>query len=94
MSYELEFLPSALKEWQKLNNSIKTQFKKKLKERLENPKVVKDKLRGYDDVYKIKLRDAGYRLAYQVKDAQITIIVLVVGRRENDEAYELLKDRA
>jgi hypothetical protein len=94
MSYELEFLPSALKEWQKLDNSIKTQFKKKLKERLENPKVVKDKLRGYDDVYKIKLRDAGYRLAYQVKDAQITIIVLVVGRRENDEAYELLKDRA
>lgn len=94
MSYELGFLPSALKEWQKLDNSIKTQFKKKLKERLENPKVVKDKLRGYDDVYKIKLRDAGYRLAYQVKDAQITIIVLVVGRRENDEAYELLKDRA
>ena len=94
MSYELEFLPSALKEWQKLDNSIKAQFKKKLKEHLENPKVVKDKLRGYDDVYKIKLRDAGYRLAYQVKDAQITIIVLVVGRRENDEAYELLKDRA
>lgn len=94
MSYELGFLPSALKEWQKLDNSIKTQFKKKLKERLENPKVVKDKLRGYDDVYKIKPRDAGYRLAYQVKDAQITIIVLVVGRRENDEAYELLKDRA
>ena len=94
MSYELEFLPSALKEWQKLDNSVKTQFKKKLKERLENPKVVKDKLRGYDDVYKIKLRDAGYRLAYQVKDAQITIIVLLEGRREKDEPYELLKDRA
>ncbi|WP_219809541.1 type II toxin-antitoxin system RelE family toxin [Campylobacter concisus] len=51
MSYELEFLPSALKEWQKLDNSIKVQFKKKLSERLENPKVVKDKLRGYEDVY-------------------------------------------
>ena len=82
MSYELEFLPSALKEWQKLDNSIKTQFKKKLKERLENPKVAKDKLHGYENIYKIKL-----------KDAQITILVLVVGRRENDEAYELLKDR-
>ena len=93
MSYELGFLPSALKEWQKLDNSVKVQFKKKLAERLENPKVVKDKLRGYENIYKIKLRDAGYRLAYQVKDAQITIIVLVVGRRENDEAYELLKDR-
>ena len=36
MSYELEFLPGALKEWQKLDNSIKVQFKKKLSERLEN----------------------------------------------------------
>lgn len=93
MSYELEFLPSALKEWQKLDNSIKAQFKKKLSERLENPKVVKDKLRGYDDIYKIKLRDVGYRLAYQVKDGEIVVLVLVVGKRENNEVYEMLKDK-
>lgn len=93
MSYELEFLPSALKEWQKLDNSIKVQFKKKLSERLENPKVTKDKLRGYEDVYKIKLRDVGYRLAYQVKDDEIVVLVLVVGKRENDEVYEMLKDK-
>ena len=93
MSYELEFLPSALKEWQKLDNSIKAQFKKKLSERLENPKVVKDTLRGYDDVYKIKLRDVGYRLAYQVKDNEIVVLVLVVGKRENNEVYEILKDK-
>ena len=93
MSYELEFLPSALKEWQKLDNSIKVQFKKKLSERLENPKVTKDKLRGYEDVYKIKLRDVGYRLAYQVKDDEIVALVLVVGKRENNEVYEMLKDK-
>ena len=93
MSYELEFLPGALKEWQKLDNSIKVQFKKKLSERLENPKVTKDKLRGYEDVYKIKLRDVGYRLAYQVKDDEIVVLVLVVGKRENDEVYEMLKDK-
>ena len=93
MSYELEFLPSALKEWQKLDNSIKVQFKKKLSERLENPKVAKDKLRGYEDVYKIKLRDVGYRLAYQVKDDEIVVLVLVVGKRENNEVYEMLKNK-
>ena len=93
MSYELEFLPSALKEWQKLDNSIKVQFKKKLSERLEKPKVTKDKLRGYEDVYKIKLRDVGYRLAYQVKDDEIVVLVLVVGKRENNEVYEMLKDK-
>ena len=93
MSYELEFLPSALKEWKKLDNSVRAQFKKKLSERLENPKVIKDKLRGYDDVYKIKLRDVGYRLAYQVKDREIVVLVLVVGKRENNEVYEILKDK-
>ena len=93
MSYELEFLLGALKEWQKLDNSIKVQFKKKLSERLENPKVTKDKLRGYEDVYKIKLRDVGYRLAYQVKDDEIVVLVLVVGKRENNEVYEMLKDK-
>ncbi|WXG59622.1 type II toxin-antitoxin system RelE/ParE family toxin [Campylobacter concisus] len=93
MSYELEFLPSALKEWQKLDNSIKVQFKKKLSERLENPKVTKDKLRGYEDVYKIKLRDVGYRLAYQVKDDEIVVLVLVVGKRENNKVYKMLKDK-
>lgn len=93
MSYELEFLPSALKEWQKLDNSIKVQFKKKLSERLENPKVAKDKLRGYEDVYNIKLKDVGYRLAYQVKDDEIVVLVLVVGKRENNEVYKMLKDK-
>ena len=69
------------------------QFKKKLSERLENPKVTKDKLRGYEDVYKIKLRDVGYRLAYQVKDDEIVVLVLVVGKRENNEVYKMLKDK-
>jgi len=69
------------------------EFKKKLSERLENPKVTKDKLRGYEDVYKIKLRDVGYRLAYQVKDDEIVVLVLVVGKRENNEVYEMLKDK-
>jgi mRNA interferase RelE/StbE len=32
MSYRLKFLPTALKEWKKLDSSIQTKFKKKLKE--------------------------------------------------------------
>ena len=34
MSYKLKFLPTALKEWKKLENIIQVQFKKKLEERL------------------------------------------------------------
>ena len=37
MSYRLEFKESALKEWHKLDSSIREQFKKRLAERLEIP---------------------------------------------------------
>lgn len=93
MTYRLEFKPKALKEWNKLNSTIKSQFKKKLKERLENPKVPKDKLSGYENVYKIKLRNLGYRLAYEVKDEEIVVLILGVGKRENDRIYEDLANR-
>jgi mRNA interferase RelE/StbE len=93
MSYSLEFHPKALKEWHKLNSTIKEQFKKKLAERLENPKVEADKLSGYDNLYKIKLRSLGYRLAYQVKDDIIVVYVLSVGKREKNKIYNNLENR-
>lgn len=93
MTYNLEFKPQALKEWSKLASTIKEQFKKKLEERLENPKVEKDKLSGYENVYKIKLRSSGFRLAYEVKDLEIIVYVVSVGKRENNKVYENLKDR-
>ncbi len=93
MTYNLDFKPKALKEWNKLNPSIKEQFKKKLKERLENPKIQKDKLSGFENIYKIKLKSVGYRLAYEVKDEEIVVLVLSVGKRENSDIYNNLKNR-
>ena len=61
-------MPKAFKEWQKLDSSIKEQFKKKLAQRLENPKVPKDKLSGFENVYKIKLKSLGFhRLCLRMK---------------------------
>jgi mRNA interferase RelE/StbE len=37
--YALDFHPIALKEWRKLDNSIREQFKDKLAERLQNPYI-------------------------------------------------------
>ncbi len=93
MTYNLEFLPKALKEWNKLSPNIKEQFKKKLKQRLENPKVQKDKLSGYENIYKIKLKNLGYRLAYEVKDEEIVVLVLSVGKREKNSIYNNLQKR-
>ncbi len=93
MIYKLEFHPKALKEWKKLDDTIKNQFKKKLKERITSPKVAKDRLKGHQDIYKIKLRSAGYRLAYQVIDHRLVIYIVVIGKRENSEIYRTLNKR-
>jgi len=42
--FNLEFHVLAFKEWQKLDNSIKEQFKKQLQKRLVNPRVASAKL--------------------------------------------------
>ena len=91
MSYKLKFFKSALKEWKKLDPVVKNQLKKQLERRLENPHVETSRLRGYKNLYKIKLRSLGYRLAYVVKEKEITIFVVSVGRR--DKIYELLKGK-
>lgn len=91
MSYSLEFLPKALKEWNSLNSAIKEQFKKKLQKVLENPKIPNNKLSNLDNVYKIKLRSSGFRLAYQVKDDEIVVLVVKVGKR--DTIYKDLTSR-
>ena len=88
MTYKLTFDKRALKEWEKLGDTIRQQFKNKLAERLENPRVIGDKLRGYQNLYKIKLRAAGYRLVYEVNDNQIYILVLSVGKRDRLDAYK------
>lgn len=93
MTYKLKFLPAVKKEWSKLAPPIQNQFKKKLRERLENPHVPASRLRGYDSVYKIKLRTAGYRLAYEVIDEEIVVYVLTVGKRNKDEVYKKLASR-
>lgn len=87
MTYDLGFLDEALKEWRKLDNATREQFKAKLAERLQNPKVPSARLHGAKERYKIKLRNAGFRLVYQVKDRELLVMVVAVGRRERNEVY-------
>jgi len=93
MNYKLKFLPSAFKEWKKLAPPIQKQFKKKLKERLSNPGNPASQLRGFKDVYKIKLRSVGYRLVYEVDDSEIIIYVIAVGKRERGLIYSKAENR-
>lgn len=93
MPYELGFHPDALNEWHRLDASVRELFKKKLSERLQNPRVPAARLAGRPNRYKIKLRAAGYRLVYEVRDAQLIVVVVAVGKRERHAAYKAAAER-
>jgi mRNA interferase RelE/StbE len=93
MTYKLLFLPSALKEWNDLGATIREQLKKKLRERLVDPVVPADRLRGQAHYYKIKLRSSGYRLVYEVEAKSVRVIVIAVGKRENSLVYKKAMQR-
>jgi mRNA interferase RelE/StbE len=88
MTYSLRISEDAEKEWNSLDATIKVQFKKKLKERLEHPRVELSRLSGMRDCYKIKLRSAGFRLVYRVYDEEIEVLVVAVGKRERHQVYK------
>jgi mRNA interferase RelE/StbE len=93
MRFKLGFLEEALKEWGKLDSGIREQFKSKLNERLDNPRVPSSKLSGHPDRYKIKLRSVGYRLVYEVRDNKFIIVVVAVGKRERNAVYQAAAKR-
>ena len=88
MTYELEFDPRALREWHKLGETVKAQFKSRLAKVLRNPRIVSARLHEFPDCYKIKLKASGYRLVYQVRDDVVVVFVIAVGKRERSAVYQ------
>lgn len=93
MSYDLQFHPAALKEWRSLDSPVREQFKHKLIERLQNPHHKPSQLSGQKNRYKIKLRAVGYRLVYEVRDNELMVIVVSVGKRERNVVYKNAANR-
>lgn len=93
MTYRLEFVPAAFKEWEKLGHTLREQLKKKLRQRLEAPRVAGDALAGMPDHYKIRLKSAGYRLVYRVEDDRVVVTIVAIGKRSRSEVYDAAKLR-
>lgn len=87
MTYRLFFKAEAEKEWRKLDLTIKRQFKKKLTECLKKPHIPSARLTGMKNCYKIKLQSTGYRLVYEVRDKELVVSVVAIGKRERNEVY-------
>ena len=93
MTYQLIFKREAQKEWQKLAPAIQQQLRKKLLAIREQPRIEKARLSGMADCYKIKLHSVGYRLVYQVRDQEIVIVVIAIGKRERSAVYDAARTR-
>jgi mRNA interferase RelE/StbE len=88
MKYRLVFKKDAFKEWKALDESTREQFRNKLKERLQKPRIKSSKLSGMKNCYKIKLRSSGFRLVYEVRDSELIVSVVAVGKRERNRVYK------
>lgn len=87
--YSLRFIPSALKEWESLDGSVKENLKKLLAKRLDKPHVPGGELHGaLKGHYKIKLNRQGIRLVYAVEDDVLIVLVLAVDKREDSLVYK------
>jgi len=92
--YRLKFVPDAWREWQALDGSIKQALKPLLAKRLQNPHVPGSLLhRELAGCYKIKLLKQGYRLVYMVDDDVLFVLVLSVGKREDNAVYRAAAKR-
>lgn len=87
----MRFFPCADKGEARPNT--REQFRKRLKQRCDSPRVPSAKLRDSKDRCKIKLRGLGYRLVYAVEDDRLVVLVIVVGKRERSEVYEAARKR-
>ncbi|MCD6581948.1 MAG: type II toxin-antitoxin system RelE/ParE family toxin [Desulfuromusa sp.] len=88
MTFKLVFKVDAKKEWDNLDSTVRSLFTKKLKERIAQPKIESSRLNGMKNCYKIKLRRAGYRLVYQVREKELIVSVIAVGKREKNQVYK------
>ena len=93
MTYKLVFKVDAKKEWDALDSSVRSIFAKKLKERIQQPCIESSRLSGMKDCYKIKLRRAGFRLVYQVRNEELIVSVVAVGKRERNLVYKIASKR-
>lgn len=52
--------------------------------------MLKDRLHGTGkhECYKIKLRTFGFRLVYKLENNTMFLLVISVGKRENDSVYD------
>lgn len=91
--YELVVLNSAARQLKKYDKPIRTRIINALDQIAENP-FIGEMLKGNLSIlysYHLKVAGVEYRIAYQVKEQELVIVIIQLGTRE--KFYEELKKR-
>lgn len=103
MNWNVKYLPEAEEDLRKLDGSPRKIVRKAIKKVSENPLPVSEG--GYGKplgnkggnnltgLLKIKLRSAGIRIVYQIVREDKDMYIIVIGVREDDEVYDIAKQR-
>jgi len=90
--YDFKFYEEAEKDLSKLNNSIKKLFSKKLSQIIKNPEIGKDlgnkNNLGLVRLKKVYFDNKRYRIVYEIKEKEILIHIIAIGKRDNMKVYK------
>lgn len=98
MKWDVTYLPEALDDLRRLDGSQRILVRKAIQKAAANPlpeneggygKLLGNKNnRNLSGFLKIKLRGAGLRIVYKLVRLEEKMIIIVIGVREDEEAYE------
>ena len=103
MKWEVEYLPEAIKDIKKLDNSNRLLVRKAIQKVSSNPvstyeggfghplsNLNSTKLAGS---FKIKLRASGIRIVYKLIKKDDKMLIVIIGARADNEVYEIAESR-
>jgi mRNA interferase RelE/StbE len=103
MNWTLVYLPEAEKDLRALDGSQQLLVRKALRRVVQNPLPVSEggygkplgnhSGRNLTGLLKIKLKDSGLRVVYQLRRTETAMLVVVVGLRSDEEVYDLAARR-
>ena len=103
MNWNVEYLPEAVKDLEKMNNSQKLLVFKAINRVRANPLPINEG--GYvkplgnkngknlAGLLKIKLLNAGIRVVYKIVRTETRMVIIVIGARKDDIVYKLAEKR-
>lgn len=103
MNWEVRYLPEVLDDFRALDGSQRILVKKAIEKVSTNPLPDTEdgygkRLRSKDHTQlagflKVKLRGAGLRILYQLVREKDSMVLVVIGAREDDEVYHIAHKR-